>query len=309
MRNSPKYYTKEEIDWLKENYPIYGSIYCADKLNLSIKQIRSKIERLELKKIVIDTTQEINFIKENYPIHGSIYCSKQLNISLDLVRGRVGRLKLNKIDKVDIEQFKIIKTKEVSYILGLIWADGTIRHGNSHISISIINDDMIHLKHIFMKTGNWNYNIINLDKYGYKQQGRIDIGNVKLHEILSDYGFKEKSTISPTRLLESIPQNLHHYFLRGLVDGDGCFYINKKHHTYQFCISSTINQDWDYMIQICNKLNVNYRIDITNTFKSKSSSFRICRKKDVITLGNYIYQDFSFGLDRKYQKFLEIKNS
>jgi len=309
MKNNSKYYTKEETNWLKENYPIYGSIYCAEKLKVSIKQLRSKIDRLKLKKNVIDISNEINFIEENYPIHGSIYCAEKLNISLDLVRSRVSRLKLNKIDKIDIKQFKDIKTKEVSYILGLIWADGTIRYGNSHISISLVNDDMICLKDIFMNTGKWNYNIINLDKYGYKKQGRIDIGNTKLHKILSDYGFREKSTISPTKLLKSIPHNLHHYFLRGLIDGDGCFYINKKHHTYQFSISSTINQDWNYMIEICNKLNINYRIDTTNKIKSKSSLFRICRKKDVITLGNYIYQDFSFGLNRKYQKFLEIKNS
>jgi len=309
MKNSPKYYTKEEIDWLKKNYPIYGSIYCAEKLNLSIRQIRSKIERLKLKKNVIDISNEINFIKENYPIYGSIYCAEKLNISIDLVRSRVSRLKLNKIDKIDIEKFINIKDKEISYILGLIWSDGHIRKNNSSICVSIVNDDMIHLKDIFMKTGDWNYNIINLDKYEYKQQGRISIGSIKLHKILSDYGFIEKSTISPNKLLESIPQNLHHYFLRGLVDGDGCFYINKKHHTYQFSISSTINQDWDYMIQICNKLNITYRIDITNKTKSKSSLFRICRKKDVITIGDYIYQDFSFGLNRKYQKFLEIKNS
>lgn len=309
MKNNPKYYTKEETNWLKENYPIYGSIYCAEKLKVSIKQLRSKIDRLKLKKNVIDISNEINFIKENYPIYGSIYCAEKLNISLDLVRSRVSRLKINKIDKVDIGQFKNIKTKQISYILGLIWADGHIRRVNSNISISLVNDDMIKLKDIFMTTGNWNYNIINLDKYGYKQQGRIHIGNIELYKVFFDYGFREKSTISPTKLLESIPHNLQHYFLRGLVDGDGCFYINKKHHTYQFSISSTINQNWDYMIKICDQLHINYRIDRSNKVKSKYSIFRICRKKDVITLGNYIYQDFSFGLNRKYQKFLEIKNS
>jgi len=263
MRNSPRFYTDQEIDWLKENYPIFGSKHCASILQVSLEQLRNKVKNL----------------------------------------------KLNKIDRVDVEQFKKIETKEISYILGLMWADGHIHKNKRHISVSIVNDDMMYLNHIFMTTGDWNYNIINLDKYGYKHQGRINIGNVKLHKILSDYGFKEKSTISPTKLLECIPKNLHHYFLRGLIDGDGCFYINKKYHTYQFSISSTINQNWDYMINICKDLNINYRIDISNKVKSKSSLFRVCRKKDVIIIGDYIYQDFSFGLNRKYQKFLEIKNS
>lgn len=144
MINSPRFYTDQEIDWLKENYPIFGSNHCASILQVSLEQLRNKVKNL----------------------------------------------KLNKIDRVDVEQFKKIETKEISYILGLMWADGHIHKNKRHISVSIVNDDMKYLNHIFITTGDWNYNIINLDKYGCKQQGRISIGNVKLHKILSDYGFK-----------------------------------------------------------------------------------------------------------------------
>ena len=231
-------------------------------------------------------------------------------MSLEQIRNKISRLKLNKIDKFNINQFRNIKTKEISYILGLMWADGYMTNDNRHIIIRLINEDMKKLKNIFELVGINNYKIIDMIKYGnFKPIGQINMNNVKLGKLFYNYGFKEKSIISPNKLLKNIPGKLQHYFFRGLIDGDGCFYINKKYYTYQFILASTINQDWSYMVNLCNILGINYRIDKRDTLKSKSSAFRICRKKDVIKLGDYIYNDFTFGLNRKYQKFLKIKNS
>lgn len=41
-------YTDEEIEFIKENYPIYGSKYCADALNRSVNAINKKIKKLGL---------------------------------------------------------------------------------------------------------------------------------------------------------------------------------------------------------------------------------------------------------------------
>jgi hypothetical protein len=64
------------------------------------------------------------------------------------------------------------------------------------------------------------------------------------------------------------------------------------------------------MVDLCKKLNISkYRVDLIQTKKSKSSTFRICRKDDIKIIGKYIYQDFSInhiGLMRKYEKFNEI---
>lgn len=65
------------------------------------------------------------------------------------------------------------------------------------------------------------------------------------------------------------------------------------------------------MIELCNKLNITYRIDridkLKNGKQSKSSQFRICRKNDIKILGEYIYQKYdNIGLERKYLKYKEI---
>ena len=48
MRKSPKIWSKEEINFLIFNYPSNGSIYCAEKLNLELQQIRNKVKLLGL---------------------------------------------------------------------------------------------------------------------------------------------------------------------------------------------------------------------------------------------------------------------
>lgn len=44
-----KYYTEEEKQFLKENYPIYGSKYCAEKLKRSRHSIHSTCNNLGIK--------------------------------------------------------------------------------------------------------------------------------------------------------------------------------------------------------------------------------------------------------------------
>jgi len=255
----------------------------------------------------IYTTEETNWIINNYPIHGSKYCAEKMKLSIEQVRGKVSRMKLNKADKINVEQFKNIKTKEVAYIMGFIWADGHVtKKTKCRIHVNIVKEDMEEIKNIFFETGKWNH---HNRKYQYREQGQIDIGSKSLHKIFCDYDYQHKSHISPFKIIESIPEKLKNYFFRGLSDGDGCFYINKKHYTYQYILSSTHEQNWKYMIDLCEKLNIKYRIDRVINKKSKYSAFRICRKNDVIIFGNYIYNDFNFGLNRKHKKFLEIKNN
>ena len=144
-----------------------------------------------------------------------------------------------------------------------MWADGNISNSrnNYNIRIEANYNDMVEIENIIMKTGNWT-------KYTIKgRMGNNDIlcykiGFKKLYNIFREYGYDKKSEISPFKILELIPDNIRHYFFLGLIDGDGCFYINKKQYTYQFILVSTYEQDWTYMKNLCNNLNISkYRID------------------------------------------------
>lgn len=264
---------------------------------------------------------ETEFIIKNYPSNGLKFCSEKLDIDSSKIRSKILRLKikLNNLDKTDISIFKNIKTKEAAYIIGILWSDGCISntHRNYNIKLESNFNDMNNIENIIMKTGKWNKhirkrkiknNIINYSICYY-------IGFKKLYNIFKQYDLDKKSTISPSKILDSIPDELKHYFFLGIIDGDGCFYINKKQYVYQFSITSTFNQDWKYMIDLCEYLNIDKysinrikNINKKNNKENKYSQFRICRKNDIKILGEYIYQNFDddkLGLLRKNIKYKE----
>lgn len=221
---------------------------------------------------------------------------------------------------VDHFQFFEISKPEVAYILGLIWADGNLGNNNYSVVLNCkydddINSDFNIFKKILEKTGKWNcYNYEKYDKRTDKtyKSGMFLTSNRYLYNHLIVNDFKEKSYVSPDKILSQIPDNLKHHFFRGYSDGDGCFYINKNS-TAQFTVASTIEQDWNFMINISDILNINkYSIKKYEhkTKNSKSSSYRIVNKWDIIKLGEWLYKDSKgLRLERKYQKYLDIKNS
>jgi hypothetical protein len=112
--------------------------------------------------------------------------------------------------------------------------------------------------------------------------------------------------------LSKIPNELKHYFFRGLIDGDGSFYF--KDYTRQFALTSSYEQDWDYFERLCEYLGIKYKIKRVINFnkktkkENKSSVLRILGK-EIIKLGEYIYKGDDFGLSRKINKYKKIKKS
>ena len=211
-------------------------------------------------------------------------------------------------NKVPFENFININKKEISYILGFIWADGYIRKPYN-ISVQVNMKDSKELKSIFNKTGEWNYYITS--RYDKRTQRKyesfiIQTSNKNIVDFLIENDYDKKSYISPSKILNLIPDNLKKYFYRGYSDGDGNFYIGEN--LYQYTLSGHYKQDWNFIKNLYENLDIKYTIKQVNNEKSKSSFVRIVNKNDIDIFGNYIYQNWdNIGLNRKYKKFLEIK--
>jgi hypothetical protein len=140
----------------------------------------------------------------------------------------------------------------------------------------------------------------------------LKTSNRPLLEYLYSLDFNKKSFISPDKLIQKIPEKLQYYFFRGVVDGDGCFYNGIN--TMIFSVTSSINQDWNYLEKLFKKLNVKYTIrqknhNNKNSTISQSSLIEVIRIEDIIKIGDYIYTDFDgIGLMRKYEKYLSFIN-
>lgn len=195
-----------------------------------------------------------------------------------------------------------INDKYFCYILGLLWGDGYLYKGR--VGISMISEDLEPLINIFSKIGNWKINKCHRKKY--KEQLTLRISDKNMYSFLISMDFDIKSKTSPNKIVNLINENNFRYFLRGFFDADGCFYLNKN--TRQCIITSNYFQDWDFLSNFFSKKGWKYSIG-RQTSKTGNRSFIRITNKNILEFGNFIYSGDLFGIERKYNKFIEIKKS
>jgi hypothetical protein len=274
-------WTTEELEFLKINYPKYGVNFCVDKLGYSKSKIQNTTYKLNL--YLSPNTKSTILSKEN----------SKCNINPEL--------------------FYDITKKEIAYILGVIWADGFLnpsKNGNNHnLGFTMVKEDIEVIKPVLDSIGKWNYYERKQTVDTWKPSINVVTNNKRICKFLIEYDYDKKSYISADKILSKIPNELKHYWFRGLIDGDGCFYYYtpKKGSTLrQFALTSTYEQDWSYFEDLCKRLNIKYTIKRTKNLKSSSSVIRITNKEGIKKLGEYIYRNFEndlIGLNRKYDKY------
>jgi hypothetical protein len=266
-----KIWTEEKINFLKENYPNNGAEYVANKLNFTINQVRSKIGK----------------------------------IGLNITEERKHRKKGNYKDSYNVEDITKNITNTNCYILGYLWTDGAIINNKNIISINILKEDMNEIEWMFNLCGKWH--AYDIKRKNRQLQRQLSTYNPILKNSLLNLDFDKKSFISPYKIWNILNDEQKKYFFRGIIDGDGCFYINEKHSAHQFCIASTFEQDWSlyeniFLILKC-KFTLNRREHKSSN--SFSSSIRMTDKKSIQNLINWVYEGYeidNIGLKRKYEK-------
>jgi len=267
------------------------------------------------------TDEEIEILKNNYE-QGANYLTSLLERDRSSIQHKLNRLRLfvsketkSKISKVNSSKRKFDDsfysvcdiTKNINeysaYILGFLWTDGFLLKNRKTTGITIIKDDMIEINWIFNKFGTW-YSQDRVRK-NKRESSTLTAYNPYLLDSLISYDFDKKSYISPEKLFSLIPQKYLKYLIRGIIDGDGCFYLNTKRYTYQLTIASTYEQDWSFYIDFFNKLGFEFKIQKRINKKSKSSIIRLCQRQKISDLSKWLYDGYEFdkiGLSRKYNK-------
>ena len=224
--------------------------------------------------------------------------------------------KRSKVDKyINLDMFRNITKPEIAYILGLIWADGYV--GQNTVTISALESDLKEVSNLFMKSGEWTVERKTNNRYGIIGKPSITIRMCcrELMEILQESDYISKSKLSADKILSKIPDNLKHYWFRGLIDGDGYIWYSKTG-MYRLTITSAKEQDWKYMEDLCKNLGIKYSI-IRDSWKNKEnktfsrSVFIISNCYGVKTLCEFIFnnkENDNIGFSRKYNKWMEILN-
>lgn len=271
MPTKEQIWKPEELEILEKYYPRMGSLIVSLLPGRNRDGVKIKARRLGIK--LLPATKEV--------LH-------RMNLS--------GPKPTNKF-LTDI--FKLDRP-ETAYILGLLWADGCVSADRPLIRIIANVEDGEHIAKV-LDLDCWSkYERVdnrgpNLNCFSFEIYDR------RLARTLKEWGIVPgRVDIGP--LLRRIPDSLLGSFLQGLLDGDGCWHVDKSH--YYLTISSSYSQIWNTLQERLSEHSVDSRIRLRLSKKGKESSLIVYRHKSLLNLGRLVYcNGFSFGIPRKYEKW------
>lgn len=253
------------------------------------------------------TDQEIALLKELYPKSG-IACASAINRSKTAIMDKVSHLQLHhprKRNLLNKALFLHLDTAEIAYTLGVIWADGCLPSNSNSISLTMLSSDIEELMPVLKKVGNWGSYIRKHPRW--QEATTVHAADKDIATFLKSVGYRNKSFDSACKILELIPQHLHKYWWRGIIDGDGNF--NEQNGSRSFSLSSSQSQDWTFAENLCKRLDLPYSIYTKNQLNKRSRKVNRCSLIvvhgyfDIRTLYNYVYDGMPedhIGMTRKY---------
>lgn len=213
------------------------------------------------------------------------------------------------------DYFDIINTEAKAYFLGLLFADGNVSTNRNTIRIQLSEYDK-HILSIFSSEiyGIENIRFINNKKYSYRC---ANANNSFYLEINSKYMKNKliKHGCVPNKSLKlEFPNNINdtllHHFIRGYFDGDGCltYSINKfNRRDYSLSFTTTYNFCNSIKDILYNKLNTNTYIYPANVKNNITKTLQTGGNRKILKILNWLYDDSFIFLERKYNKYIELK--
>lgn len=307
--------TKQEKEFIRTNYKTMTGKDMAQVLNIKAHQvcyyIRTEVDSANVKRRNKKTQfsdKDIMYIKENYAKLSYKDIADKLGYTEKQIRGKINNLGLFKKRKFNDSYFHSIDTPIKAYFLGFIFADGWIidksQSSTYELGIELNSVDRYVLERLNNELGS----VHNIKHYGTKN--RIILGNtahckesdvlrIYSKKIVKDLEFqgvvpnKTKSKIHPT-----VSKKFFYDFLRGYIDGDGCWYTNKN--LLDMHITCSLPQPLEYVQSQLKKDGINSSI-----YKIKEKKYRLMcynRESILLLITKLYYSDDIFCLHRKHEK-------
>lgn len=241
---------------------------------------------------------------------------KQIATIYNVEKETVARLVRHyKFPRLCYQYFDKIDTEAKSYILGFIFADGSIFRSKSKDSycleiglnkrdvefLELVKREICPSNTIYYKGEKV---VINISSK-YLCEGLINNFNITLnksHNIYLNFN------------ISRIPINLRRHFIRGFFDGDGhvgtCKYkyfakkkkiLNTKVVVNRFGFTSSHINFLNYLIKVFSDLGFKSRL--YNRDKYTNNLHFNLNKKNIVTIYNFFYKDSNYFLTRKKKSF------
>lgn len=311
-------WNSNDIDYLINHFESMTHAEMGKNLNRTEQAVRAKCFDLNLfKKELPWTDDETNFVKDYYMEMKTSEISKILNRTTSAIELKASRMGLKKYPYTcDYHYFEEIDTEEKAYWLGFLTADGWINKSkktNAGVTgIELQYRDIEHLKK-FNKSISGNYQItdrwrtcsLSKDKDNKNHMCCIRIFSSTMYNSLNKIGFSNNKSYD-FHIPDLSPDLIRHY-IRGYFDGDGCLCFTNKSFSVSFITASYSLYDDLVKILKDNSIKVNSRIFV-NEYGTTMYRPEISRINDKINFLDWIYKDCNIYLDRKYKKYLKVKN-
>ena len=222
----------------------------------------------------------------------------------------------NRKYNINYDFFKEINCEANAYFLGFMYADGNNYINKTHsyeVNLTFHQQDHYILE-VFRKHLSPNSPIkIIIDKHTNNKRSVFKLNSKFLSKQLIDLGcVPNKSLI--LKFPDFIPEYLLHHFVRGYFDGDGSIYSKKPtksgYINYGFQITSTDKFCLKVKEIIFNKFNINcyYKMSCPKT-NQITHTLSVGGNLQVMKVLDWLYQDATIYLPRKYNKYIEFKKN
>lgn len=255
----------------------------------------------------------INLYNQNFSI---TQIAKQLKttreaISRMLKKHNVQIINKQNETKFDETVFDSIDTEEKAYWLGFLYADGNLSKSTNTIELGLKISDKEHLQKYlnFLKHTSKNKIRFHANKLGNSY--RVGITNKHIWNILNSYGCTPQKSLTLKFPNKSIfkSEDLIRHFIRGYFDGDGCLSYNKT--TKIVFPRCSIISTFEFLNEIQNilkNLNINSKLTSDKRFKHNTKILDF-KNKESDQFINYLYDNATIYLTRKYNRYLFFKES
>lgn len=195
-----------------------------------------------------------------------------------------------------------------AYVLGFIWADGYLncRDGkHERVNTEIAEKDFNEIYYLFNNIG---IHLFSTKRQRNNRQPQATFGysDKNFISFLIENDFLNRKEKGFNKILSNFNEKTINFFIKGLFDGDGCYYINEKRSIRQISLSSSLNQNYSGIDKLFNSLNIKYKIRKVNSVNSYSI-LRMSSKKDCNIFINFLGNSLNVGLQRKIDKINKIK--
>jgi len=208
---------------------------------------------------------------------------------------------------VDESFFEVIDTPDKAYVMGWFYSDGSNSLSPNIAKIDVAADSLdvlVKIREVIGSTARIVAMKNSANSYaGEKAQMlyRLGIYNKRVSKQIAALGICGNMTYTRT-WPEWLTEDLEPHFIRGLIDGDGCISVSKKN---GFAISY-----WGTEMMCDGLSGVLSKIDVEHSHRTDKKGhhyIRITKQAECLKFADYIYEDSTIHLARKFDNYKRIK--